>query len=91
MVNSSIFLNSLFVLRCVLKAEKDMTVHYRFECQDNVDKGFETNTPFSWITSSFEEDAQSGATTQSTLSHESDSLWRQVSYQLMALANTNSI
>ncbi|KAG5401009.1 hypothetical protein IGI04_015616 [Brassica rapa subsp. trilocularis] len=25
----------------------DMTVPYRSECQDNVDKGFETNTPIS--------------------------------------------
>lgn len=33
--------------------------------------GFETNAPFSWITTSFEEDAESGATTLSTLSHES--------------------
>ncbi|KAH0922614.1 hypothetical protein HID58_022632, partial [Brassica napus] len=40
-----------------LSFREDMTVHYRFECQDNLDKGFETNTPFSWITSSFKEDA----------------------------------
>ncbi|KAG2314405.1 hypothetical protein Bca52824_017527 [Brassica carinata] len=47
---------------------------------DNVDKGFETNTPISWIISSFKEDARFGATTQSILSHESPeshSLWRQ--------------
>lgn len=71
MVNTSILLNCFQSCGVCLLAGEDMTVHYRFECQDNLDKGFETNTPFSWITSSFKEDAQSGATTQSTLSHES--------------------
>lgn len=67
----------------MLLAGEDTTVHYRFEYQDNVDKGLDTNTPFFWITSSSVEDAQSVATTQSALSHkspESDSLWRQVFY-----------
>ncbi|RID51968.1 hypothetical protein BRARA_H02597 [Brassica rapa] len=48
---------------------------YGFKCEDNV----ETDGPFSWMTSGFEEDSQSGGTTQSTLfdeSPESDCLWR---------------
>ncbi|KAL1220037.1 AT-rich interactive domain-containing protein 2 [Cardamine amara subsp. amara] len=53
-----------------------------FKCED-FEKGFKTNVPFSWITTGLcEEDAQSGATTQSSLSHESpelDSPWRPVS------------
>ncbi|KAL0844319.1 hypothetical protein Bca101_017565 [Brassica carinata] len=48
--------------------------------EDLLTEGFETNTPISWIISSFKEDARFGATTQSILSHESPeshSLWRQ--------------
>ncbi|CAF2108759.1 unnamed protein product [Brassica oleracea var. botrytis] len=48
---------------------------YGFKCEDNV----ETDAPFSWMTSGFEEGSQSGGTTQSTLSDESpesDCLWR---------------
>lgn len=52
-----------------------------FNCED-IEKGFKTNVPFSWITTGLcEEDSQSGATTQSSLSHESpesDSPWRPV-------------
>ncbi|KAG2259791.1 hypothetical protein Bca52824_079085 [Brassica carinata] len=44
---------------------EDLSDLYSVKCEDNVEEGFETNAPFSWITS--EEDA----TTQSTLSHES--------------------
>ncbi|XP_018460554.1 uncharacterized protein LOC108831510 isoform X2 [Raphanus sativus] len=54
---------------------------YGFKSEDNVEKEFETHPPFSWMTSSFEEDSQSGGTTQSTLSDaspESDFLWRPV-------------
>ncbi|CAF2050907.1 unnamed protein product, partial [Brassica napus] len=60
----------------VVIAGEDLSDLYGFECEDNVEKGLDTNAPFSWITS--EEDA----TTQSTLSHESpesDVLWRPVS------------
>ncbi|VVA91245.1 unnamed protein product [Arabis nemorensis] len=55
---------------------------YGFKCDDNVEKVFESNAPFSWITTGFEEeDAESGATTLSTLSHESpesDFPWKPV-------------
>ncbi|KAG2297861.1 hypothetical protein Bca4012_009043 [Brassica carinata] len=55
---------------------EDLSDLYGVECEDNIETGFETNAPFSWITS--EEDD----TTQSTLSHESpesDVLWGPVS------------
>ncbi|KAJ0248024.1 ELM2 domain-containing protein [Hirschfeldia incana] len=55
---------------------------YGVKCEDNLEKGFESDAPFSWMTSGFEEDSQSGGTTsQSTLSDESpesDFLWRPV-------------
>ncbi|KAG7596952.1 putative ELM2 domain, SANT/Myb domain-containing protein [Arabidopsis thaliana] len=60
----------------------DISDLYGYKCEDNVDKGFETNAPFSWITTGLsEEDSQSGATIQSTISHESpesDIPWRPV-------------
>uniref|UniRef100_A0A1J3G3Z1 AT-rich interactive domain-containing protein 2 n=1 Tax=Noccaea caerulescens TaxID=107243 RepID=A0A1J3G3Z1_NOCCA len=56
---------------------EDLSDLYGFKCEGNVEKGFETNgEPFSWTTTGFEEDAESGATTQSTLSQESDFLWK---------------
>ncbi|ESQ35436.1 hypothetical protein EUTSA_v10008408mg [Eutrema salsugineum] len=54
---------------------------YGFKCEYYVEKGFESNAPFSWTTTGFEEDSLSGATTQSTLSHgspESDFPWRPI-------------
>ncbi|EOA40536.1 hypothetical protein CARUB_v10009267mg [Capsella rubella] len=57
----------------------DISDLYGYKCEE---KGFEINAPFSWITTGLcEEDTQSGATTQSTLSHESpesDIPWRPV-------------
>ncbi|XP_018460549.1 uncharacterized protein LOC108831504 isoform X2 [Raphanus sativus] len=59
----------------------DLSDLYGFKSEDNLEKGFESDAPFSWMTS-FEEDSQSGGTTtQSTLSDESpesDFLWRPV-------------
>ncbi|KAF8087356.1 hypothetical protein N665_0588s0024 [Sinapis alba] len=66
----------------VVIAGDDPSDLYGFKSEDNVEKGFETDAPFSWMTSSFEEDSQSGGTTtQSTLSDkspESDFFWRPV-------------
>ncbi|XP_010458852.1 PREDICTED: uncharacterized protein LOC104740045 isoform X2 [Camelina sativa] len=61
----------------------DISDFYGYKCEENLEKGFQTNAPFSWITTGVcEEDTQSsGATTQSTLSHESpesDIPWRPV-------------
>ncbi|KAL0697723.1 hypothetical protein Bca4012_053845 [Brassica carinata] len=62
-------------------AGDDLSDLYGFKSEDSVEKGFATDAPFSWMTSGFEEDSQSGGTTQSTLSDESpesDFLWRPV-------------
>ncbi|CAA7039328.1 unnamed protein product [Microthlaspi erraticum] len=60
---------------------EDLSGLYEFKCEGNLEKkGFEINdAPFSWITTGVEEDAESGATTQSTLSEESpesDFVWK---------------